>query len=96
MLRRLPVQITREVEKLLALKAKISDNAPTSQKLVLKTAKGTRDFGPRQMMVRQYLTERGVGKYIEKSPQMDGFSIPNLILFPFFHSLSFSLRLDPY
>ena len=54
MLRRLPVQITREVEKLLALKAKTSDNAPTSQKLVLKTAKGTRDFGPRQMMVRQH------------------------------------------
>lgn len=47
-------EITREVEKLLALKAKISDNAPTSQKLVLKTAKGTRDFGPRQMMVRQH------------------------------------------
>ena len=48
-------KITREVEKLLALKAQIHDET-TSQKLVLKTAKGTRDFSPKQMVIRENVT----------------------------------------
>ena len=43
-----------EVEKLKALKLEASDDVPTtSRKLILKTAKGTRDFEPEQMAVRE-------------------------------------------
>eukprot|EP00057_Strongylocentrotus_purpuratus_P021771 XP_011676245.1 PREDICTED: histidine--tRNA ligase, cytoplasmic-like isoform X2 [Strongylocentrotus purpuratus] len=44
-------QIKEEVDKLLALKAQLGDG-PT-QKYVLKTAKGTRDYTPRQMAIRE-------------------------------------------
>lgn len=48
----IPFQIDEEVAKLLALKAKITtDEAP--HKFTLKTAKGTRDYNPQQMALRQ-------------------------------------------
>lgn len=48
-------QIAEEVSKLLELKAKLNeDESPTSgsQKFILKTPKGTRDFSPEQMALR--------------------------------------------
>ena len=54
-------QINEEVEKLKALKLEMggdsSANAPTPGKFVLKTAKGTRDFQPEQMAVRERVLE---------------------------------------
>ncbi|XP_071951017.1 histidine--tRNA ligase, cytoplasmic-like isoform X2 [Antedon mediterranea] len=44
-------QIDEEVAKLLALKAKIQDAQP--QKFVLKVPKGTRDYNPKQMAIRE-------------------------------------------
>jgi len=45
-------EITREVSKLLALKAQLPDEKP-SGKFSLKTPKGTRDFSPKQMVIRE-------------------------------------------
>lgn len=45
-------EITKEVSKLLALKAQLPDEKP-SGKFSLKTAKGTRDFNPKQMVIRE-------------------------------------------
>ena len=48
------LQITDEVEKLKALKLELGDEpAKSSGKLVLKTAKGARDFQPEQMAIRE-------------------------------------------
>lgn len=49
------LQIKAEVDKLLALKAKLQDDAPAigPQKFTLKTPKGTRDYNPQQMALRQ-------------------------------------------
>jgi len=44
-------QITEEVAKLLALKAQLGDDGP--KKFVLKTPKGTRDYNPQQMAIRE-------------------------------------------
>jgi histidyl-tRNA synthetase len=51
----LSLQIDEEVAKLLALKAKLTENEPAqpSGKFVLKTPKGTRDYNPQQMTLRQ-------------------------------------------
>lgn len=43
--------VAEEVAKLLALKAQLNDGEP-SGKLTLKTPKGTRDYGPQQMALR--------------------------------------------
>lgn len=51
-------QIDEEVAKLLALKAKISDEPSTPQKFTLKTPKGTRDYTPQQMMLRQGVLDK--------------------------------------
>lgn len=54
-------KITEEVSKLLALKALAQGNdkdEKASGKFVLKTAKGTRDFNPRQMVIRQQAFEK--------------------------------------
>ncbi|XP_026466839.1 histidine--tRNA ligase, cytoplasmic-like isoform X2 [Ctenocephalides felis] len=53
-------KIDEEVAKLLALKAQLSNGAapPTSGKLILKTPKGTRDFSPDQMTLRQNVLEK--------------------------------------
>lgn len=49
------LQIKAEVNKLLALKAKLQDGTPATgpQKFTLKTPKGTRDYNPQQMALRQ-------------------------------------------
>lgn len=49
------MQIDEQVAKLLALKAKLTENEPaaTPQKFTLKTPKGTRDYNPQQMSLRQ-------------------------------------------
>ncbi|XP_076446744.1 histidine--tRNA ligase, cytoplasmic-like isoform X3 [Babylonia areolata] len=44
-------KIDEEVSKLLALKAQLGDNGP--KKFVLKTPKGTRDYNPQQMAIRE-------------------------------------------
>jgi histidyl-tRNA synthetase len=53
-------QIDEEVSKLLALKAKLAENepAPTNQKFTLKTPKGTRDYNPQQMSLRQAVLDK--------------------------------------
>ncbi|KAH8367836.1 hypothetical protein KR084_003306 [Drosophila pseudotakahashii] len=53
------LQIDDEVARLLALKAKLlGDAAPTNQKFTLKTPKGTRDYGPQQMTLRQGVLDK--------------------------------------
>lgn len=54
-LRCISSKITEEVKKLLALKAQLGSDKDdkVGGKFVLKTAKGTRDFAPRQMVIRQ-------------------------------------------
>lgn len=44
--------------KLLELKAKIQDETATPQKFTLKTPKGTRDFNPQQMALRQSVLDK--------------------------------------
>jgi hypothetical protein len=55
------------VAKLLALKAKITDDDKpanaSSQKFQLKTPKGTRDYGPQQMMLRQSVLDKIVAVF---------------------------------
>ncbi|XP_017035998.1 histidine--tRNA ligase, cytoplasmic isoform X2 [Drosophila kikkawai] len=52
-------KIDEEVARLLALKAKLGGDAPpTNQKFTLKTPKGTRDYGPQQMMLRQGVLDK--------------------------------------
>ncbi|XP_037030565.1 histidine--tRNA ligase, cytoplasmic-like [Bradysia coprophila] len=46
-------QIDEEVAKLLALKASLQNEPVTKQQYVLKTEKGTRDYGPQEMALRQ-------------------------------------------
>jgi histidyl-tRNA synthetase len=56
----LSFQIDEEVSKLLALKAKLAENepAPANQKFTLKTPKGTRDYNPQQMSLRQAVLDK--------------------------------------
>jgi histidyl-tRNA synthetase len=59
-------KIDEEVAKLLALKAKIVDDEKTggaAQKFQLKTPKGTRDYGPQQMMLRQGVLDKIVAVF---------------------------------
>ncbi|KAM8721369.1 hypothetical protein ACLKA7_007269 [Drosophila subpalustris] len=52
-------KIDEEVSRLLALKAKLGDDAaPTNQKFTLKTPKGTRDYAPQQMTLRQGVLDK--------------------------------------
>ncbi|XP_043660159.1 histidine--tRNA ligase, cytoplasmic isoform X3 [Drosophila teissieri] len=52
-------QIDEQVARLLALKATLGgDAAPTNQKFTLKTPKGTRDYGPQQMTLRQGVLDK--------------------------------------
>lgn len=57
------LQIDEEVAKLLALKAKLGDEPAQNQKFTLKTPKGTRDYGPQQMMQRQNVLDKIVGVF---------------------------------
>ncbi|XP_005179208.1 histidine--tRNA ligase, cytoplasmic isoform X2 [Musca domestica] len=56
-------KIDEEVAKLLALKAKLGDEPVQNQKFTLKTPKGTRDYGPQQMMQRQNVLDKIVGVF---------------------------------
>ncbi|XP_073834054.1 histidine--tRNA ligase isoform X2 [Musca autumnalis] len=56
-------KIDEEVAKLLALKVKLGDEPATNQKFTLKTPKGTRDYGPQQMMLRQNVLNKIVGVF---------------------------------
>ncbi|EDW33789.1 GL26979 [Drosophila persimilis] len=52
-------KIDEEVARLLALKAQLGgDAAPASQKFTLKTPKGTRDYAPQQMTLRQGVLDK--------------------------------------
>ncbi|XP_017041987.1 histidine--tRNA ligase, cytoplasmic isoform X3 [Drosophila ficusphila] len=52
-------KIDEEVSRLLALKAKLGGDAPpANQKFTLKTPKGTRDYGPQQMTLRQGVLDK--------------------------------------
>ncbi|XP_067640242.1 histidine--tRNA ligase, cytoplasmic isoform X2 [Eurosta solidaginis] len=51
-------KIDEEVARLLALKAKLGDEPATPQKFTLKTPKGTRDYSPQQMMLRQDVLDK--------------------------------------
>ncbi|CAB3228513.1 unnamed protein product [Arctia plantaginis] len=51
-------KIQEEVAKLLALKAQIKTEDATPQKFSLKTAKGTRDYNPQQMTLRNGVLEK--------------------------------------
>lgn len=42
----------------MALKAKLGDEPQQNQKFTLKTPKGTRDYGPQQMMLRQNVLDK--------------------------------------
>jgi len=46
-------QIKDEVAKLLGLKKQLGGDEPASKKFTLKTPKGTRDYGPKQMAIRE-------------------------------------------
>lgn len=47
------------MSRLLALKAKLGgDAAPANQKFTLKTPKGTRDYAPQQMTLRQGVLDK--------------------------------------
>lgn len=51
-------KISEEVEKLKALKLEMGDAPTPGGKLILKTAKGTRDYEPRMMAVREKVLEK--------------------------------------
>merc|ERR1712186_147455 len=51
-------KINEEVEKLKALKLEMGDATSTGGKLILKTAKGTRDYQPHMMAVREKVLEK--------------------------------------
>lgn len=51
-------KIDEEVSRLLALKAKLSDGQTQVQKFTLKTPKGTRDYSPQQMTLRQGVLDK--------------------------------------
>lgn len=55
----LTLQIDEEVSRLVALKAKQGGDAPAAnQKFTLKTPKGTRDYAPQQMTLRQSVLDK--------------------------------------
>ncbi|XP_018572203.1 histidine--tRNA ligase, cytoplasmic isoform X2 [Anoplophora glabripennis] len=63
-------QISEEVSKLLELKSQLNNssepsanNVPVNQKFTLKTAKGTRDFSPEQMALRQGVLQKIVSVF---------------------------------
>ncbi|XP_013134971.1 PREDICTED: histidine--tRNA ligase, cytoplasmic isoform X2 [Papilio polytes] len=51
-------KIQVEVSKLLALKAQLGTEDASSQKFVLKTPKGTRDYNPQQMTIRNNVLQK--------------------------------------
>ena len=61
-----PFQISEEVEKLKALKLEMGDAPSPGGKLILKTAKGTRDYEPRMMAVREKVLEKVMLQNVDK------------------------------
>lgn len=63
----LKLQINDEVAKLLELKKQLSlegeDAANSNQKFTLKTPKGTRDFAPQQMAIRESVFQKIIGVF---------------------------------
>lgn len=59
------LQIKAEVQKLLALKAQLTEGAEPAapQKFQLKTAKGTRDYNPQQTALRQSVLDQIVAVF---------------------------------
>uniref|UniRef100_A0A1A9WVB4 histidine--tRNA ligase n=1 Tax=Glossina brevipalpis TaxID=37001 RepID=A0A1A9WVB4_9MUSC len=56
-------KIDEEVSRLLLLKSKLGDEVSQMQKFILKTPKGTRDYAPRQMMLRQTVLDKIVAVF---------------------------------
>lgn len=57
-------QIKEEVATLLAMKAQLQDESPAApQKFTLKTPKGTRDYSPQQMALRQSVLNKIVNVF---------------------------------
>jgi hypothetical protein len=56
-------QINEEVDKLKALKLDLGDEPAPSGKLVLKTAKGARDYQPNMMAVREKVLEKVINVF---------------------------------
>ncbi|XP_072941967.1 histidine--tRNA ligase, cytoplasmic isoform X3 [Epargyreus clarus] len=56
-------RIQSEVAKLLALKAQLTTEDATPQKFTLKTPKGTRDYNPQQMSIRNDVLQKIIGVF---------------------------------
>ena len=56
-------QITEEVEKLKALKLELGDEPAAGGKLMLKTPKGTRDYEPAQMAIREKVLSKVIAVF---------------------------------
>lgn len=59
-------QVAEEVAKLLDLKAQLSNEEQATngpQKFTLKTPKGTRDYSPQQMVIRQKVLDKVVSVF---------------------------------
>ncbi|XP_072941966.1 histidine--tRNA ligase, cytoplasmic isoform X2 [Epargyreus clarus] len=56
-------KIQSEVAKLLALKAQLTTEDATPQKFTLKTPKGTRDYNPQQMSIRNDVLQKIIGVF---------------------------------
>lgn len=59
------MQIAEEVAKLLELKAQLKDEEDTNgpHKFTLKTPKGTRDYSPQQMVIRQKVLDKVISVF---------------------------------
>ena len=64
-----PFQISEEVEKLKALKLEMGETPSAGGKLILKSAKGTRDYEPHMMAVREKVLDK-VGNKINYHANM--------------------------
>lgn len=56
-------QIQEEISKLLALKAQLSPEDAAPQKFTLKTPKGTRDYNPQQMSIRNEVLQKMIAVF---------------------------------
>ncbi|KAJ2950475.1 hypothetical protein O0L34_g8719 [Tuta absoluta] len=56
-------KIQEEVSKLLALKAQLAPEDAAPQKFTLKTPKGTRDYNPQQMTIRNNVLQKIIGVF---------------------------------
>lgn len=63
------MKIDAEVAELLSLKAQIQEE-PVAHKFVLKTAKGTRDFTPKQMVIREQAFQKIIACFKRHGAEM--------------------------